>query len=104
MNACARDRLLLILAERAASVHGLAEPDRTPFVATYVTEWRLALSAEYSGETVRVTTERVPRETRADRDKRILAAVGQPASVVAQREHVSQRHVLNVRRAAQKPA
>jgi hypothetical protein len=101
---CARDRLLHILAERAASLHGLPAADRPEFIAAYVSEWRSALALEYAGETVRVTTERIPRETRADRDRRILASAGQPARAVAEREHVSLRHVLYVRRAAQKPA
>ena len=104
MNACARDRLLLILAERAASLHALPAGDRPQFIAAYVNEWRSALSSEYGGETVRVTTERIPRGTRADRDRRILAADGEPARTVAEREHVSLRHVLYVRRAAQQPA
>ena len=102
---CARDRLLVILAERAASVHGLADADRPQFVATCVSEWRSALWDAYAGEEVRFGLRRPPN-TREARNARILAAIagGCPAAAVARRENVSIRLVQVIRQRAQVPA
>jgi hypothetical protein len=95
MAHCARTRLLEILATRAAEMRGVPPAERGRFVTEHVTEWQQTLSAEYAGETVRVTTERVTRTDRAARDARILAAktAGDSARATAQRERVSLRLV-----------
>lgn len=104
---CARDRLLLILAERAAEVHGLAEPDRTPFVQTCIAKWQSDLYDAYAGDTVRFAVSAVSRESRDARDRRIVAALcaGQTPRSVAQRERVSTRlvQIVRARAAAAKP-
>jgi len=91
MSACARDRLLRILAERSAMRLAIPVEDRPQFIVTHVSEWRAALSDEYGGEAVRLTTEKVPRETRFARNQRIVDALhaGQATKDIAKREHVS---------------
>ena len=95
---CARDRLLEILATRTAEMRAVPPDQRRLFVSEHVLVWRQALSVEYAGETVRVTTERVTRTDRAARDARILAAkaAGETARATAQRERVSLRLVRMV--------
>jgi hypothetical protein len=88
---CNRDRLLTILAERTADLRATPPAERHRFVTQHVSEWRLALSQAYAGETVRVTTERITRDTRAARNSRIVAALasGQAVAAVARAEGVS---------------
>lgn len=95
---CARDRLLEILAESAARLRPVPVAERRTFIEQHVATWRRVLAAEYGGETVRVTTEKLPREERAARDARILAARGSGVTArdVAQRERVSLRLVRMV--------
>jgi uncharacterized protein (DUF2249 family) len=92
---CNRDRLLAILAECTAKMRSIPLEERHRFVMQHVSEWRLALSEAYAGESVRVTTERFPREMRSARDKRIVASLraGESMRLIAQREHVSIRMV-----------
>ena len=76
-------------------------------MSQHITAWRDALSTEYRGETVRVTTEVIPRETRRARDLLILAALtsGKPARQIAQQHAVSQRYVRLLKaRNVQNPA
>lgn len=96
---CARDRLLEILAERSAMRLAIPASERPMFIVTHVSEWRAALSAEYGGEPVRITTQKVPRETRAARNQRIVESLqaGQPAKEIAQRERVSVAMVKQIR-------
>ena len=102
---CARDRLLEILATRAAEMRGVPPDQRKVFVSEHVSEWRRTLAREYAGETVRVqvTTERRLLENRAERDQRIvtLARQGVPTRSIAERLRVSMRLVQIVVQRAQ---
>jgi len=55
------------------------------------------LAEMYSGETVRVYVQKAGAvDMRRERDMRIVAAKGQPAALVAEREKVSERHVRRI--------
>lgn len=55
------------------------------------------LSEMYPGETVRIYAPKAGgSDVRRERDLRILAAREQPAALVAEREHVSERHVRRI--------
>ena len=102
---CARDRLLEILATKAAEMRGVPPSERRLFVNEHVTEWRRTLAREYAGETVRVqvTTEKRLPETRRQRDERIvsLSRQGLPTRGIAERLRVSIRLVQVVLQKAQ---
>ena len=102
---CARDRMLMILATRTLDVQAAKPEDRVGLIDHYITAWREALSREYAGEGIRVTTERVTRETRRVRNDRISEALkrGESNSAIASREHVSTGLVKLIKR-GQKPA
>lgn len=102
---CARDRLLVILAERAADMRGTPAIERRSVVDEYVAQWRDALYEAYAGEEVRFGLRRTP-DSREARNRRILAAIaaGCPAVTVARRENVSVRLVQVIRQRAQVPA
>ena len=102
---CARDRLLQILAERAADMRTTSPADRQRFVSEHVSEWRMALAQEYAGESVRisVTTEKRLLSNRSERNRRIvqMAERGVPTRSIAEREGVSLRLVQMLVRQAQ---
>jgi DNA-binding NarL/FixJ family response regulator len=101
---CARDRLLEILATRAAEMRGVPPAERRLFVTEHVSEWRRTLAREYAGDTVRlrVTTEKRLLDNRHQRDQQIvrLAHEGVPTRSIAERLGVSMRLVQLVVRKA----
>lgn len=90
-----RDQLLRLLAESAVERLAVPPEKRPDAVANLVTVFNGELSRMFGGETVSFSTCRVPHETRAQRNQRIVAALeaGEPAAAVARREQVSVRLV-----------
>ena len=90
-----RDQFLRMLAERAVDRLSIPSENRRAAVDNLVCCWEGVLSVAYRGETVELTTCKVPRETRAARNERILAALeaGESTVAVAAREGVSPRLV-----------
>lgn len=90
-----RDEFLRLVARLAAAQAGIPADARQAFEDNVVCAANGELSRMFSGETVRFSICRVPHETRAQRNQRILTALeaGEAVAVVARRESVSPRLV-----------
>lgn len=90
-----RDEIVRMVARLAAQQWGVPAERVEALEANVLAAVNGELSRMFGGTRLELTTCRVPHETRAARNARILAALerGEPASTVARREGVSPRMV-----------